>query len=67
MSRKIVSMQIKTSEDIRNRAKHVAKTKGTTLRELILSLLASTGDKELAKLIERELKESPRPGRPWDK
>ena len=67
MSRKIVSMQIKTSEDIRNRAKQVAKTKGRTLRELILSLLASTGDKELAKLIERELKESPRPGRPWDK
>ena len=67
MSRKIVNMQIRVTDDLRQRAKAVAKQKGLTLSELILQLLASTGDKQLKELINRELKERPKPGRPWDK
>lgn len=67
MSRKIVSMQVKISEAVRDRAKVVAKDSGKTLSELVLRLLASTGDKELKKLVEQELKDRPKPGRPWDK
>ena len=67
MSRKIVSMQIRVTDDIRERAKVVAKNKGVTLSELLLNLLASTGDKQLKDLIKKELEERPKPGRPWDK
>lgn len=66
MSRKIVSMQIRVTDDLRERAKKVAKQQNLTLSELILMLLATT-DKELKKLVDKELKERPRPGRPWDK
>ncbi len=67
MSRKIVSMQIRVTDDVRKRAKVVAKDNGLTLSELVLSLLAKTGDKELKNLVNKELKERPKPGRPWDK
>ena len=67
MSRKIVSMQIRVADDLRERAKVVAKNNGQTLSELILQLLASTGDKQLKELVNKELKERPKPGRPWDK
>lgn len=67
MSRKIVSMQIRVTDDLRERAKAVAKKNGLTLSEMILQLLASTGDKQLKELANKELKERPRPGRPWDK
>ena len=67
MSRKIVSMQIRVTDDVRKRAKVVAKDNGLTLSELVLSLLAKTGDKELKNLVDKELKERPKPGRPWDK
>lgn len=67
MSRKIVSMQIRVTDDLRKRAKEVAKDKGLTLSELVLQLLAKTGDKQLKELIDKELKERPKPGRPWDK
>lgn len=67
MSRKIVSMQIRVTDDVRKRAKLVAKENGLTLSELVLNLLAKTGDKELKNLINKELKERPKPGRPWDK
>lgn len=66
MSRKIVSMQIRVTDDLRERAKKVAKQHNLTLSELVLTLLATT-DKELKKLVEKELKERPKPGRPWDK
>ncbi len=66
MSRKIVSMQIRVTDDLRERAKKVAKQQNLTLSELILTLLATT-DKELKKLVDKELKERPKPGRPWDK
>jgi antitoxin component of RelBE/YafQ-DinJ toxin-antitoxin module len=67
MSRKIVSMQIRVTDDVRKRAKLVAKDNGLTLSELVLNLLAKTGDKELKNLVNKELKERPKPGRPWDK
>lgn len=67
MSRKIVSMQIRVTDDLRERAKAVAKQKGLTLSELVVQLLASTGDKQLKELEKKELKERPKPGRPWDK
>ena len=67
MSRKIVSMQIRITDDLRERAKVVAKKNGLTLSEFILQLLASTGDKQLKELAKKELDERPKPGRPWDK
>jgi len=67
MSRKIVSMQIRVTDDLRERAKAVAKKNDLTLSELILKLLAGTGDKQLKELANKELKERPKPGRPWDK
>ncbi|MDQ5982922.1 MAG: hypothetical protein QG549_920, partial [Patescibacteria group bacterium] len=54
MSRKIVSMQIRVTDDLRERAKVVAKQKGLTLSELMLQLLASTGDKQLKDLVKKE-------------
>ena len=60
-------MQIKVTESIRARAKQVAKKDKITLSELVLRLLANAGDKELKRLVENELKERPKPGRPWDK
>ena len=52
---------------MRKRAKVVAKKHGITLSELVLTLLANTGDKELKGLVEKEIQERPKPGRPWDK
>ena len=66
MSRKIISMQIRITDDLRKRAKTVAKENGLTLSELVVQLLASAGDKQLKELAKKELKERPRPGRPWD-
>lgn len=67
MSRNIVNMQIRITKALRARAKDFAKEHKITLSELILRLLAKAGDKELKQLIEKELKERPKPGRPWDK
>lgn len=67
MSRKIVSMQIRVTDDVRKRAKAVAKKHGLTLSEFLLTLLANSGDNELKNLIKKELDERPKPGRPWDK
>jgi antitoxin component of RelBE/YafQ-DinJ toxin-antitoxin module len=67
MSRKIVSMQIRVTDNVRNRAREVAKKNKLTLSELVLQLLAGAGDKQLKELINKELKERPKPGRPWDK
>jgi antitoxin component of RelBE/YafQ-DinJ toxin-antitoxin module len=60
-------MQIRVSDDLRERAKAVAKKNGLTLSELVLQLLAQTGDKQLKELVSKELQERPKPGRPWDK
>jgi hypothetical protein len=67
MPREIIKMQIRVTEPIRARAKEVARRHDLTLSELVLTLLAKTGDKELKQLIDKELKERPKPGRPWDK
>jgi antitoxin component of RelBE/YafQ-DinJ toxin-antitoxin module len=66
MSREIVNMQIRVTDDLRNRAKAVAKKNGLTLSELILQQLANTGDKQLKELVKKELEERQKPGRPWD-
>lgn len=60
-------MQIRVTDDLRERAKAVAKSKGLTLSEMVLNLLAGAGDKQLKELANKELKERPKPGRPWDK
>lgn len=68
MARKtIVSMQIRASEDLRDRAKEIAKKQGLTLSELVLKLLGTLNDKELKSLVKEELQERRKPGRPWDK
>lgn len=67
MAIKIVSMQVKVSEAVRDRAKEVAKELGMNLNDFVLELFAKVGDKELKRLVETEQKEKPRPGRPWDK
>jgi hypothetical protein len=66
MSRKLVTMQIYITDAVRDRVKYVAKSQGKTLKEFTMELYAGSGDKELKKLVEQELKESPKPGRPWD-
>jgi len=58
-------MQIKVPEDVRDRAKAVAKKHGITLSELVLNLLANAGDNDLKKLVNKELKERPKRGRRW--
>ena len=60
-------MQIRVTDDLRERAKAVAKSKGLTLSEMVLNLLADAGDRQLKELANKELKERPKPGRPWDK
>ena len=60
-------MQIRITDDVRKRAKVVAKENGLTLSELVLHLFAKTGDKDLKNLVNKELEERPKPGRPWDK
>ncbi|MFZ1249987.1 MAG: DUF6364 family protein [Candidatus Microsaccharimonas sp.] len=60
-------MQIRVTDDVRKRAKVVAKKQGVSLSELVLTLLANTGDAELKSLVKKELQERPKPGRPWDK
>jgi hypothetical protein len=67
MSRKQVTMQIYITEAVRERAKAVAKKQDKTLTEFIMGLFVESGDKELKKLAEAELKERRKPGRPWDK
>ena len=59
-------MQIYITDAVRERAKAVAKLQGKTLNEFIMGLFVDSGDKELKKLAEQELKERPKPGRPWN-
>ena len=64
MIKKRPKLQIDASPQIRQRAKAVAYARGISLKEFVLLALAKAGDKELAKLINKELKDSPLPGRP---
>ena len=57
-------LQIDASSQIRQRAKAVAYARGMSLKEFVLKALSQAGDKQLTKLIEKELQESSGPGRP---
>lgn len=57
-------IRIDASKGLINRAKAVAYGRGQSLTELVLLALAKVGDKELAKLVEEDLKKRPSRGRP---
>lgn len=65
MVRKVISLQIRLPQQIRDRAKKVASQHDMTLSELILRQLARAGDTELKSMIKQELNERPKPGRRW--
>ncbi len=57
-------IRIDASKSLINRAKAVAYGRGQSLTELVLLALSKVGDKELAKLVERDLEKRPSRGRP---
>lgn len=57
-------LQLDIPTPIRNRAKAVAYARDMSLVELVLRALSKEGDKELTKLIEKDLKERIERGRP---
>ena len=57
-------VQLDMPTPIRSRAKAVAYGRDMTLLQLVLLGLTKIGDKELTTLIEKELAEKPKPGRP---
>jgi hypothetical protein len=57
-------VQLDMPRVIRNRAKAVAADRDMALVELVLRALTKVGDKELTKLIEKELAQKLPPGRP---
>lgn len=61
---KRVRLQLDIPLAIRNRVKAVAYGRGQSLVELYLEALTKIGDKELTKLIEKELSTRPSKGRP---
>jgi len=61
---KRVRLQLDIPTDIRNRVKAIAYGRGQSLVELYLEALKSIDDKELNKLIDKEVKERPTKGRP---
>lgn len=67
MSLEIVSMQVKISKDVRERAKAVASERGQQLNDLVLEQFAKLGDAELTKLVKLEQQEKTRRGRPITK
>lgn len=62
-----IKIQVDASPKLRDRAKAVAYERGMNFNEFVLKALAKEGDKELTKLIEAELKDRTRPGRPKQK
>ena len=61
---KRVKFQIDTLASVRDRAKAVAYARGKQLNEFVLEALAKEGDKELADLIQKDLAQKSKPGRP---
>ncbi len=57
-------IQLDMPNAIRQRAKVVAIERETTLLHLVLLGLTKIGDPKLTALIEKELAEKPKPGRP---
>lgn len=62
-----IKFQINTLPEIKDRAKAVAYDRGMSLTEFVLQALAKEGDKELKKLIEKDLTGRAKPGRPTSK
>ncbi len=59
-------LQIDASADVRKRAKAIAYERDMSLTEFVLHALAKE-DKQLKKLIEKDLKDKTGPGRPTSK
>jgi len=57
-------LQIDASAELRQRAKAVAYERGLSLTEFVLLALSKEGDKKLAELIKKDLKNRTGPGRP---
>jgi uncharacterized protein (DUF1778 family) len=57
-------IRIDASKSLINRAKAIAYGRGQSLTEFVLLALANTGDKELTKLVEKDLEKRPSRGRP---
>ncbi|MGB3009631.1 MAG: hypothetical protein WBB33_04740 [Candidatus Saccharimonadales bacterium] len=57
-------IRIDASKSLINRAKAIAYGRGQSLTEFVLLALANTGDKELTKLVEKDLEKRPTRGRP---
>lgn len=57
-------VQLDMSDAVRRRAKVVAAERGVSLVQLVLSGLTKVGDKQLTDLVEKELAEKAKPGRP---
>jgi hypothetical protein len=57
-------IRVDASKQVINRAKAIAYGRGMSLTELVLTALAKFGDKELAKLIDKDLADRPSRGRP---
>jgi hypothetical protein len=60
-------LQIDASSAVRERAKAVAYDRGLSLTEFVLLALAKEGDKKLTTLIEKDLGDRTKPGRPTTK
>lgn len=57
-------LQLDVSDAVRKRAKVVAAERDLTLVQLVLQGLTKVGDKQLTSLVEKELAEKTKPGRP---
>jgi hypothetical protein len=57
-------LQLDVSDAVRKRAKVVAAERDLTLVQLVLQGLTKVGDKQLTTLVEKELAEKTKPGRP---
>jgi hypothetical protein len=57
-------LQIDASAAVRERAKAVAYDRGLSLTEFVLMALSKEGDKKLASLIDKDLGDRTKPGRP---
>ena len=57
-------LQIDAPDEIRERAKAVAYTRGSSLTDFVLEALSKMGDAKLTKLIAKELEQKTKPGRP---
>lgn len=61
-------VQFRTSKAFKEHARLVAKEKRTSVKGMLLELVATkSSDKELRELAKKELEATRKPGRPWDK